>query len=54
MQHGGDLLAAHGAEPLPGDWGIKAAEIEKEERPAEEEENGVDYDDAKEDVSNDE
>jgi DNA topoisomerase-6 subunit B len=43
-----------GAEPLPGDWGIKAAEIEKEERPAEDEENGVDYDDAKEDVSNDE
>jgi DNA topoisomerase-6 subunit B len=44
-----------GAEPLPGDWGIKAAEIEKEEeKPAEDEENGVDYDEAKEDVSNDE
>ncbi|MFH0815765.1 MAG: DNA topoisomerase VI subunit B [Methanobacteriota archaeon] len=45
-----------GAEPLPGDWGIAAAVVESDEEkaPAEEEENGVDYDEAKEDVSNDE
>jgi DNA topoisomerase-6 subunit B len=43
-----------GAGPLPGDWGIAAAVIEGAEEAPAEEENGVDYDSVKEDVSNDE
>ncbi len=44
-----------GAEPLPGDWGIRAPVIETVEEKAEpEEDEGPDYDAVKEDVSNDE
>ena len=42
-----------GAEPLPGDWGIKVAAPEKDEKEPtpDDEENGVDYDSAKEVVA---